>query len=148
MLRFGNQSAGSNVASIGANKVAKQRSEGSNGATPGQIKAAFDDVLRCHAELATERGSYMQRCQHIRKEIADIYESAEDYGINRRALKAKVKEHQLQEKLLAIREALEEDDRSEFDQCTEALGDFGGTPLGAAALDGARHRDALDELAP
>jgi hypothetical protein len=127
--------------------MAKQR-KGSNGATPDQIKNVFDEVLRCHAELATERGAYMQRCGQIRKEIADVYEGAEDYGINRRALKAKVKEHQLQVKLLAIREALEDDDRSEFDQCTEALGDFGGTPLGAAALDGARRRDALDELAP
>lgn len=128
--------------------MAKQRSEGSNGATQDQIKDAFDGVLRCHGELASERGAYMQRCRQIRKEIADVYEGAEDYGINRRALKAKVKEHQLQEKLLAIRDALEDDDRSEFDQCTAALGDFGGTPLGAAALDGARRRDALDELAP
>jgi hypothetical protein len=126
--------------------MAKQRSEGSNGATQDQIKDAFDEVLRCHAELATERGAYMQRCRQIRKEIADVYEGAEDYGINRRALKAKVKEHQVQEKLLAIREALEDDDRSEFDRCTEALGDFGGTPLGAAALEAAERRDVLDDL--
>ena len=125
-----------------------KRNEGSNGATPDQIKGVFDGVLLCHAELATERGVYMQRCKQIRSAMADVYTSAEDHGITRRVLRAKVKEYQLQEKLLAVRDALEDDDRSEFDQCTAALGDFGGTPLGAAALDGARRRDALDELAP
>ena len=61
-------------------------------------------------------------------------------------LKAKVKEHLTREKLVAIRDGLEADDRSEFDKLTEALGPFAETPLGAAALDKAKQADALDDL--
>jgi hypothetical protein len=78
--------------------------------------------------------------------MSETYDAAADKGVTRRVLKAKVKEHLTQEKLLAIREGLEDDDRNEFDILTEALGDFGGTPLGSAALDRAKRAEGLDDL--
>jgi chorismate mutase len=120
--------------------------DGSNGATPDQVKEAFDQIIDQYSELASERGAYMQRCGQIRARMADVYDAAGEKGITRRVLKAKVKEHLTQEKLLAIRAGLEDDDRSEFDKLTEALGDFGGTPLGAAALDKAKKGETLDDL--
>lgn len=122
--------------------------DGANGATPAQIKESFDSIIFHYEELATERGEYMQRCKQIRERMAEEYDLAADRGVTRRVLRAKVKEFLAQEKLQAIRESLEDDDRSEFDQLTEVLGDFGGTPLGQAALDRAKDRDeTLDELA-
>jgi uncharacterized protein YydD (DUF2326 family) len=121
--------------------------DGTNGASPEQIKQAFDDIIEHYGELASERGAYMQRCKQIRERMAEVYDAAGERGITRRVLKAKVKEHLTQEKLLAIRDGLEDDDRSEFDKLTEALGDFGGTPLGEAALDQAKRADTLDDLA-
>jgi hypothetical protein len=120
--------------------------DGSNGATPEQVKEAFDDIIGFYTELASERGTYMQRARQIRERMSEVYDSAAEKGITRRVLKAKVKEHLTQEKLLAIREGLEDDDRLEFDKLAEVLGDFGGTPLGAAALDKAKKADSLDEL--
>lgn len=121
--------------------------DGTNGATPAQVKESFDSIIGFYEELATERGGYMQRCKHIREEMAEVYDLAADRGITRRVLRAKVKEYLAQEKLQAIRESLEDDDRSEFDQLTEVLGDFGGTALGQAALERAKNRDTtLDSL--
>jgi hypothetical protein len=117
-----------------------------NGPSPEQIKDAFDEIIGHYGELASERGAYMNRCRAIRERMAEVYDAASDKGITRRVLKAKVKEHLTQEKLLAIREGLEDDDRSEFDKLTEALGDFGGTPLGEAALDRAKRGEILDDL--
>jgi chorismate mutase len=120
--------------------------DGENGPTQEEVQQAFDSVVGMYSELASERGAYMQRCGAIRKRMAEVYDAASEKGITRRVLKAKVKEHEVRGKLLAIREGLEADDRSEFDQLTEKLGDFGGTPLGTAALDAAKRADGLDEL--
>jgi uncharacterized protein YydD (DUF2326 family) len=120
--------------------------DGANGASPEQVKEAFDEIIEFYGELASERGAYMQRCKQIRERMGEVYDAANDKGITRRVLKAKVKEHMTQEKLLAIRDGLEDDDRNEFDTLTEALGDFGGTPLGVAALDKAKRSDQLDDL--
>jgi uncharacterized protein YydD (DUF2326 family) len=120
--------------------------DGTNGATPEQVREAFEEIVGYYGELASERGAYMQRCRQIREHMAEVYDSAHDKGITRRVLKAKIKEHLTQEKLLAIRDGLEDDDRSEFDKLTEALGDFGGTPLGAATLDKAKKASSLDDL--
>jgi hypothetical protein len=73
--------------------------------------------------------------------MAEVYDRAHDRGITRKILKAKVKEYRLQEKIDGIRENLSDDDRREFDQLTESLGSFGATPLGQAALTGAKQRD-------
>ena len=120
-----------------------------NGPTEAQIREAFDQIVGHFEELATERGAYMARCKSIRERMNAVYDTAADRGITRKVLKAKVKEHDTQQKLLAIRDALEDDDRSEFDKLTEVLGDFGSTALGTHALDAAKRKDGqgtLDEL--
>jgi uncharacterized protein (UPF0335 family) len=115
--------------------------DGHNGATEQDVLDAFQQILEHFEELASERGSYMTRCKQIRERIKGVYAEASDRGITKKILKAKVDEHHLQQKVEAIRDNLEDDDRKEFDRLTEVLGEFGYTPLGQAALAGAKARD-------
>ena len=46
--------------------------DGANGASPEQIREAFDEILGFYEELATERGTYMQRCRQIRERMAEV----------------------------------------------------------------------------
>jgi hypothetical protein len=49
-------------------------------------------------------------------------------------LKKKLKERGLRRKVTEITADLEDDERSEYEMLSEKLGEFGDTPLGAAAL--------------
>lgn len=98
------------------------------------------------ADLLSERGGYMQRCRVIREAITGIYDEAKDAGIPKKELRALIRTRELERKIEQTRADLEADEQATFEQLAEALGDFGNTPLGQAALDGARHGEALDSL--
>lgn len=76
----------------------------------------------------------MTRCKTIRVIVADEYESASNRGISKKLLKKKIKERDLERKIDGITADLEDDERSEYEMLSEKLGEFGDTPLGAAAL--------------
>jgi hypothetical protein len=122
---------------------------GHNGPTDGHIREAFDEIIGYVEELDSERGVYMRRCKAIREQIANTYDLAKDRGIRKKVLQVKVREFLLTRKLNGLIDSLEDDDRSEFERMSEALGPFAASPLGQAALAGARQRDseALDDLA-
>jgi hypothetical protein len=104
-------------------------------------------------ELASLRGTYMSQCKGPRATIAEIKGSAREAGVNMKAFAVVLKGHRAdraQEKRIA---ALEEDDVAAFEEMAAALGAFADTPLGGAALEGARPKrgkrrkeDALDTL--
>lgn len=111
-----------------------------NSPLEADVREAFGAILACDGELASERGSYMQRCKTIRNRIADIYDGAKQKGITRKVLKAAVKEHELRRKAEACRGDLEADEQHEYDMLCEKLGDLAGLPLGEAAMS--RHSAA------
>jgi uncharacterized protein (UPF0335 family) len=82
----------------------------------------------------------------IREAITGIYDEAKDAGIPKKELRALIRTRELERKIEQTRADLEADEQATFEQLAEALGDFGNTPLGQAALDGARHGEALDSL--
>ena len=98
-------------------------------------------------ELATLKGEYMQRCQGPRGRIKSVMAAAKEAGVNTVAFRATVAKHRAARKLQARLENLEADDRYAFDMIQEALGEFGDTPLGAAALDRARPRERVLNIA-
>jgi Skp family chaperone for outer membrane proteins len=87
-----------------------------------------------YADLATERGKYMQKCKKIREGMSDEYDSAAKRGISKKLLKKIVKEREYDRKIEALTADLEEDERSELDMLMEKLGDFANTALGKAAV--------------
>jgi hypothetical protein len=110
----------------------------------------LEAIDRADDELLSLRGSYMAQCKGPRASIAEIKGAAREAGINMKAFNVVLKGHRADrahEKRIA---ALEAEDAAAYEELEAALGDFGGTPLGSAALEGARPRrgreDALDDL--
>lgn len=113
---------------------------GHNGLRPEMVQDFTDRVERLMGDLLTEKGEYMQRCKVIREDIAQVIAEAKDAGIPKKSFRAVIRVRELEQKLEAIREDLEDEARETFDQIRFALGDLQDTPLGAAVLSG--HPDA------
>lgn len=106
----------------------------SNGFDSDVVHAFVGEIERHLGELESERGVYMQRCQAIRKAISDVYGDAKTKGIPTRPLKDVVKTRELQKRVQKLRDEMERDQAETYDMLLDVLGDFGGTPLGQAAL--------------
>jgi hypothetical protein len=62
------------------------------------------------------------------------YDSASEKGISKKLLKKVVKERELERKIAALTDGLEDDEKSEHAMLIEKLGEFANTPLGKSAL--------------
>lgn len=98
------------------------------------VQAAVEAIEKLDGDLLSEKMAYMNRCKIIRKMKADKYDHASDQGINRKLLKAKIKERDLERKIDGITEDFEADEVNEYEMLTEKLGEFANTPLGQAAM--------------
>ncbi|MCA1419453.1 hypothetical protein [Bradyrhizobium sp. BRP23] len=98
------------------------------------IRDAVAAIEKIDQELLAEKMAYMKRCKVIRDRRADQFDHAADRGIRKKLLKAKIKERDLLRKADAVADDFEDDDRNEYAMLSEKLGEFGDTPLGAAAL--------------
>ena len=116
-----------------------------NSPSAENVKAAVGKIEEYKAEKLAEHMAYMSRCRRINESISGVYALAKEQGIKRKLLRSKVKERELHQKIVAIREDLEADERNEYDMLTEKLGEFAFTPLGAAALAKAKP-ETLDAL--
>jgi uncharacterized protein (UPF0335 family) len=106
-----------------------------NGLDSDLTKSFLDRVLNLYGDLNTERGTYMRQCKDIREDMAAIFDEAKDKGIPMRALKGAVKKRLLEMKIEKIRDDLDGEELDNYDMVLQALGDYGDTPLGRAALD-------------
>lgn len=97
------------------------------------------DIERLLDEMESKKGEYMSWCKTQRELINQHYDRAKDAGIPKAALKAVIKVRELEGRIEEARENLE-DDVDLFDQIRTALGDFGDTGLGAAALANAKEK--------
>jgi uncharacterized protein (UPF0335 family) len=87
-------------------------------------------------ELATLRGRYMAECKAVRGEIKDVYKDAKDEEVPVKPLKALIRYRELERKQNEIAAGLDDmTDLADYQTLVEALGEFGDTPLGQAALD-------------
>jgi hypothetical protein len=104
-------------------------------------------------ELLSLRGSYMSQCKGPRATIAEIKGSARESGVNMKAFAVILKGHRADRQQAKRIAELEAEDADAYAEMEEALGAFADTPLGSAALEGARPKrgrrrkeDALDGL--
>jgi hypothetical protein len=95
---------------------------------------AVEAIEKLYGDLLVEKTTYMSKCKTIRKIMADEYDSASNRGISKKLLKTKIKERDLERKIDGLTADLEDDERNEYQMLSEKLGEFGDTPLGAAAL--------------
>jgi hypothetical protein len=122
--------------------------EGSNGFNADQLSKYLATIDSADDELASLLGSYRASCKGPRERIKNAKGMAKEAGINMTAFNEYVAAHRAkrrQDKRLAD---LEPEDLDDYNAMVEALGEFGDTPLGAAALAKAKPRgeDALDGL--
>lgn len=84
-------------------------------------------------QILSEKGQFMRRCAALSEDKKTILDEAKEKGIAKAVVKAVVKVRDLERKVEAAYESLEDDDAAKYDDIRKALGDYADTPLGAAA---------------
>ena len=108
---------------------------GTNSFDKETAQSFVDRLLNLHADLATERGTYMATCKGIREVMKDVVAEAKDSGIAAKALKGFIKATLLEDKIVAIRDHMDDQDQLDYDHLQQVLGVLSDTPLGQAALN-------------
>lgn len=117
-----------------------RRPEGDNSIDETVAKRWFGELRRVHEDLDAQKIRNMNDCKAIRDRRPKIFEQAEAAGIPMKALKIAEKQWLEERRILEARarqqKALPEDadDLEIYEQLQRAIGAFGNTPLGAAAL--------------
>ena len=125
-----------------------QQREGYNGYDGEQLKGYLDEIAHHDNELLDLKIDYMNRCRGPRAQIREIMATAKEAGVNMKAFRERarnMREDNARERRIA---KLEADDLQDYEAMCEALGDYGSTPLGEAALKRAKQNEqVLDGLA-
>jgi hypothetical protein len=119
--------------------------DGRNGYDGEQIQKFLDQIAKVDDELLTLKGEYMSSCRGPRSRIKDVLAQVRDSDINMPAFRELLKKDREDRARQARIDALEADDRDAYEMLEQALGPFGETDLGQAALRKARP-DGGDEL--
>lgn len=114
--------------------------DGSNGFEGEQLERYLKEIEKADDELASLKSSHMEACKQPRSWVRDTMASAKEAGINMAAFRAVVVAHRADRKVDARIAELEADDAADFEAMQEALGAFGDTDLGKAALRKAKPR--------
>jgi hypothetical protein len=119
------------------------------------INGYLEAIDRADDELASLQGSYMSQCKGPRGVIREVKDSAREAGVDMPAFNVLLKGHRADRKHAKRVAELEGDSITAYEEMAEALGEFASTPLGGAALEGAkpkrgggrrRREDSLDSL--
>lgn len=97
----------------------------------------IENILKA---IESRKGEYMAEVKEYREDIASIYTEAKDKGVSPKALKGLVKYRELERRQQTLGDGLDISDASDFETLVAALGDFGDSPLGKAALDKAEQQ--------
>jgi hypothetical protein len=119
-----------------------------NGFDGDQLSKFLGEIDRADDELASLKSAHMESCKQPRGWLRDTMASAKEAGINMTAFRAVVAEHRADRKIEKKLAELEADDAADFEAMRDALGAFGDTPLGEAALSKANRKGdgGLDAL--
>lgn len=104
-----------------------------NKASKEEIASFVTRYEAVNEQVLSEKGQFMRRCAQLNEDKKTILDEAKEKGVPKAALKAVLKVRDLERKVEAAYDALEDDDAAQYDDIREALGDYADTPLGAAA---------------
>jgi uncharacterized protein (UPF0335 family) len=121
-----------------------------NGFQGEQIDKYLKEIDTADDELIELKIDHMQACKGPRGQIRNIMKEARASGVNMEALRTVIAAHRADRKIEQRISEMEADDRDDYEAMQEALGAFGDTDLGKAALRNAKPRnkasDKLDAL--
>jgi len=92
------------------------------------------DIEAQYEKLASHKAAAAADCKPFQRRIKDIYKTAESMGVNTDALKAIIKTREYERKSQDLIDELNIGERDEYARIKDALGDYGSTPLGSAAI--------------
>jgi DUF1009 family protein len=104
-----------------------------------EINKADDALIK----LKTE---HMTACKGPRGRIRNVMKEAREAGANMEALRAIIAKQRAERKIDQRIAELEADDREDYEAMLQALGEFGNTDLGKAALSKAKRKDGGEKL--
>jgi uncharacterized protein (UPF0335 family) len=123
------------------------KKEGSNSFDRDQLKGYIKEIDHEQDSIDTFQDEYAESCKPHREQIAAILETAKNAGINMKAFRTVLAEHNAERKHKRRVAKLDMMDKADYELMAEALGDYGSTPLGSAALERAKGQEAsLDSL--
>ena len=105
-----------------------------NGVNPETIQSYVARIENLHGEIGKTKSEMMNACKVLHTDIKQVYIEAKKEGLNKKSLKALIKERGLLRQAAECSENLEPDEADMFTMMKDALGNFGDTPLGQAAL--------------
>jgi uncharacterized protein (UPF0335 family) len=121
--------------------------EGSNGFDPEQLANYLAEIDKCDDSLLSLKLEHLNNCKAPRARIKNLMKEARGAGLNMEAFRTVVAKHRSDRKIEQRLSELEADDAADYEEMLHALGEFGDTPLGEAALKRARPQDdKLDNL--
>lgn len=125
------------------------RRDGSNGFDGEQLDRYLAEIDKADDELIGLKVDHMRACKGPRGRIRGVMKEARESGANIEALRTVIAKHRAERKIEQRISELEADDLADFEEMQRALGEFGDTPLGEAALKRAQPKSddgALDRL--
>jgi hypothetical protein len=119
---------------------------GSNRGDLEQCKKFLEAIAAADDELLLLRSEHMVACKTPRAAIKETMAEAKEAGINMQAFRALIAEQRDRNRISKRIAALEADAAEAYELIRDALGPFGDTPLGEAALRRAKGDGTLAEL--
>jgi hypothetical protein len=129
----------------GRNAMSEQQTP-TNGYDGQKIEGFLKEIDKLDDELMTLKASYMASCRGPRARIKEVMQQMCESNINLNAFRVLLRSHRDDRKRQASLAALEDDDRGAYDLLLSALGEFGDTELGQAALAAAKRKQEGNEL--
>jgi hypothetical protein len=130
-----------------ANGSAGEAGMGHNRTYDGEyIRGAIEQIMSINAEIDGEKAALAKKLQPKRKHVAKIIKGMVESGMGTREVQTLLKKAKLERRLENVTAELDDDQKAEFQRILEAMGDFGDTPLGAAAIAAADGADTAEAV--
>jgi uncharacterized protein (UPF0335 family) len=119
--------------------------EARNIPSDAEIRAAIEDIERMEGERVSAKSSYMSQSAKINARQNAVFDDMKSRGVPKKSLQTALKKREMERKLKALEDALEDDDKAVYVSIEKALGDFADLPLGAAAVSREAQGDATTD---
>lgn len=122
--------------------------DGANGYDAEQLEKYLAEIDKADDDLLRLKSDHMTACKGPRGRIKGVMKEAREAGLGMEAFRTIVAKRRADRKIEERIAELEADDKADYLAMKEALGDYGDTPLGEAALKRAAPKgEQLDTLA-
>jgi uncharacterized protein (UPF0335 family) len=120
--------------------------DGSNSLDGKQLETYLKAIDKADDRLINLKIEHMDACTGPRGQIRNIMKEARESGVNMQALRTVIAKHRAERKIEQRIAELEADAAADYEAMQEALGEFGETDLGKAALRKAKRSSGSEKL--